>query len=74
MWRVVETNFHNFRLPRMSDVPPIAVTVLESGDNPGGIGEVGVPLVAPSVANAVFALTGKRIRTLPLEDGGVSFA
>ena len=72
--RVVQTNFHDFRLPRMSDVPPIAVTVLEGGGNPGGIGEVGVPLVAPAVANAVFALTGKRIRTLPLEDGGVTFA
>ena len=72
--RVVQTNFHDFRLPRMSDVPPIAVTVLESGGAPGGIGEVGVPLVAPAVANAVFALTGKRIRSLPLEDGGVTFA
>jgi CO/xanthine dehydrogenase Mo-binding subunit len=72
--RVVQTNFHDFRLPRMSDVPPIAVTVLEGGGPPGGIGEVGVPLVAPAVANAVFALTGKRIRTLPLEDGGVTFA
>jgi isoquinoline 1-oxidoreductase subunit beta len=72
--RVVQTNFHDFRLPRMKDVPPIAVTVIEGGGNPGGIGEVGVPLVAPAVANAVFALTGKRIRTLPLEDGGVTFA
>jgi isoquinoline 1-oxidoreductase beta subunit len=72
--RVEQSNFHDFRLPRMSDVPPIAVTVLESGGNPGGIGEAGVPLVAPSVANAVFALTGKRIRSLPLEDGGVTFA
>jgi CO/xanthine dehydrogenase Mo-binding subunit len=71
--RVVQTNFHDFALPRMSDVPPIAVTVLEGGGPPGGIGEVGVPLVAPAVANAVFALTGKRIRTLPLEDGGVTF-
>ncbi len=71
--RVVQTNFHDFRLPRMSDVPPIAVIVLEGGGPPGGIGEVGVPLVAPAVANAVFALTGKRIRTLPLEDGGITF-
>jgi isoquinoline 1-oxidoreductase subunit beta len=71
--RVVQTNFHNFRLPRMNDVPPIAVTVIEGGGNPGGVGEVGVPLVAPAVANAVFALTGKRIRSLPLEDGGVTF-
>ncbi len=40
----------------------------------GGLGEVGVPLVAPAVANAVYNLTGKRIRALPLEDGGVTFA
>ncbi len=71
--RVEQTNFHNFRLPRMSDVPPIAVAVIANGEAPGGIGEVGVPLVAPAVANAVFALTGKRIRSLPLEDGGITF-
>src|SRR5258705_10653349 len=44
--RVVQTNFHDFRLPRMSDVPPIAVIVLEGGGPPGGIGEVARPPVA----------------------------
>ncbi len=72
--RVEQTNFHNFQLPRMSDAPPIQVIMMPSGDKPGGLGEVGVPLVAPAIANAVFALTGKRIRSLPLEDGGVTFA
>jgi isoquinoline 1-oxidoreductase beta subunit len=72
--RVVQTNFHNFQLPRMSDVPPIKVEIIAKRDKPGGLGEVGVPLVAPAVANAVFALTGKRIRSLPLEDGGITFA
>ena len=51
----------------------VLVELIQSGGKPGGIGEVGVPLVAPAVANAVFALTGKRIRTTPLEDGGVHF-
>ncbi len=72
--RVVQTNFHDFQLPRMTDVPPITVELIARGAKPAGLGEVGVPLVAPALANAVFALTGKRIRALPLEDGGVKFA
>lgn len=71
--RVEQSNFHDFTLPRMHQVPPIRVELLQSGGKPGGIGEVGVPLVAPAVANAVFSLTGKRIRGTPLEDGGVKF-
>ena len=71
--RVEQTNFHQFLLPRMNEVPPVRVELMQSGGKPGGIGEVGVPLVAPAVANAVFALTGKRIRSTPLEDGGVRF-
>jgi isoquinoline 1-oxidoreductase beta subunit len=72
--RVEQSNFHDFQLPRMSEVPPIEVELVQTGGKPGGLGEVGVPLVAPAVANAVFALTGKRIRSTPLEDGGVRFA
>jgi CO/xanthine dehydrogenase Mo-binding subunit len=72
--RVEQANFDTFRLPRMTDVPPIKVELITRGSKPAGLGEVGVPLVAPAVANAVFALTGKRIRSLPLEDGGVTFA
>jgi len=72
--RVEQANFNSFTIPRMPEVPPIAVALLDSGGNPGGLGEAGVPLVAPAIANAVFALTGKRIRALPLEDGGIRFA
>ena len=72
--RVLQSNFHDFQLPRMKDVPPIKVEIIAQRDKPGGLGEVGVPLVAPAVANAVFALTGKRVRSLPLEDGGITFA
>ncbi len=72
--RVQQSNFHDFPIPRMGEVPPITVSLIPSDAKPGGIGEVGVPLVAPAIANAVFALTGKRIRSLPLSDGGVRFA
>jgi isoquinoline 1-oxidoreductase beta subunit len=71
--RVEQSNFDRFPLPRIDEVPPIDVSIVASGDRPGGMGEVGVPLVAPAIANAVFALTGKRIRSLPLADGGVTF-
>lgn len=71
--RVDQGNFDDFPLPRMKDVPPIHVVLSNSGGKPGGIGEVGVPLVAPALANAVYSLTGKRIRSTPLEDGGVKF-
>ena len=72
--RVQQHNFDDFPIPRLDEVPPITVSRIESSEKPGGIGEVGVPLVAPAIANAVFALTGKRIRSLPLEAGGVRFA
>ncbi|MCB9725238.1 MAG: xanthine dehydrogenase family protein molybdopterin-binding subunit [Spirochaetaceae bacterium] len=71
--RVQQGNFDDFPIPRLREVPPIEVVRITSEETPGGIGEVGTPLVAPAVANAVFALTGKRIRSLPLEDGGVRF-
>ena len=71
--RVEQSNFHDFQLPRMNQVPPVQVELIQAGGKPGGLGEVGVPLVAPALANAVFALTGKRIRSTPLEDGGVRF-
>jgi CO/xanthine dehydrogenase Mo-binding subunit len=71
--RVEQSNFHDFQLPRHNEVPPVQVELIQSGGKLGGIGEVGVPLVAPAVANAVFSLTGKRIRSTPLEDGGIKF-
>ena len=71
--RVEQSNFHNFELLRMNQMPRIEVTLLQGGDKPGGMGEVGVPLVAPAVANAVFALTGARVRSLPLSDSGMEF-
>ena len=64
--RVQQTNFHNYRVPRMSEVPKIEIHLIADGGKPGGMGEPVTALVAPAVANAVFALTGKRLRKLPL--------
>jgi CO/xanthine dehydrogenase Mo-binding subunit len=72
--RIEQDNFDSFPIPRMPEVPPITVELMPSGDAPGGMGEAGVPLVAPAIANAVFSLTGRRIRALPLEDAGIKFA
>lgn len=64
--RVVQDNFGNYPMLRMSECPKIEVILAPSGDPVGGIGEVGTPPVAPAVANAVFALTGKPVRRLPI--------
>ena len=71
--RIEQSNFDDFPLLRITQMPRIDVIVMQGGEKPGGIGEVGVPLTAPAVANAVFALTGKRVRSLPLADAGIEF-
>jgi CO/xanthine dehydrogenase Mo-binding subunit len=70
---VQQTNFDQFQPLRMSETPTIDVAILASGDAPGGMGEVGTPLVAPALANAVAKLTGKRVRKLPFSEAGVEF-
>ena len=64
---VQERNFDSYRMLLMNDTPDIRVHIVDSGGPIGGIGEVGVPPVAPAVGNAVFAALGKRLRTLPFE-------
>ena len=64
--RVEQSNFHNYPMLRMSGMPKVEVHIVPSAEPPGGVGEPGVPPIAPAVANAVFAATGKRIRTLPI--------
>lgn len=67
-----QVNFLDYRLVRMPEAPrKIHVDIVESDGPPGGIGEPGVPPVAPAIANAVFALTGQRIRELPLMRVGI---
>jgi isoquinoline 1-oxidoreductase beta subunit len=66
----VQSGFHDYRLARIAEAPrSIHVDFAQSDGPPGGIGEPGVPPVAPAIANAVFALTGRRIRELPLTPG-----
>ncbi|HEY7642038.1 MAG TPA: molybdopterin cofactor-binding domain-containing protein [Steroidobacteraceae bacterium] len=64
--RVAQTNFHDLPMPKLADAPSISVEFIRSGATLGGLGEPGVPPVAPAIANAVFALTGKRVRSLPV--------
>jgi isoquinoline 1-oxidoreductase beta subunit len=64
--RVKQRNFHDYRLLRINEMPPVEAHVVPSDDRMGGVGEPGVPSVAPAVANAIFAPTGKRLRRLPI--------
>ena len=63
------TNFSNYRLLRLSEMPVVSVKIVSSGASPGGVGETGVPCVAPAVANAYAKLTGTRVRSLPFYPG-----
>jgi isoquinoline 1-oxidoreductase beta subunit len=64
--RVVQTNFNDYPMPKLADAPHITVEFMPSLAPMGGLGEPGVPPIAPAIANAVFAATGQRLRTLPL--------
>jgi isoquinoline 1-oxidoreductase/isoquinoline 1-oxidoreductase beta subunit len=64
--RVQETNFHTYKALRMFESPTIETHIVPSTESPTGVGEPGVPPVAPALCNALFAATGKRIRTLPV--------
>jgi isoquinoline 1-oxidoreductase beta subunit len=64
--RVQQSNFNDYDMPRMKDMPKIEVHLVRSKEDPTGIGEPGLPVVAPAVCNAVFAATGKRLRRLPI--------
>lgn len=64
--RVKQSNFHDYRMLTMREMPVVEVYIVPSPFEPGGVGEPGTPPIAPAVANAVFAATGRRIRTLPI--------
>ncbi|GAB1267092.1 xanthine dehydrogenase family protein molybdopterin-binding subunit [Aurantivibrio infirmus] len=64
--RVVQSNFHDLPVLRINEVPPIEVVLIDSQEAPTGVGEIGLPPLAPALANAIFAATGQRLRDLPL--------
>ena len=64
--RVQQSNFNNYPMLRINEMPKVEVHILDSGEAPGGLGEPGVPSVAPAVCNAIYVVTGKRIRSLPI--------
>jgi len=64
--QVVESNFHDYVMPLLADTPEITTHLMESEEAPGGVGELSVGTMAPAIANAIFAATGRRIRRLPI--------
>lgn len=70
---VVQENFPSYEPLRMGDMPDVEVTIIKSADAPSGVGEPAVPPTAPAVANAIFAVTGKRITDLPMTKHGFEF-
>ena len=70
--RIVESNFHDFPVPRITQMPKVEAVLVPTGGFWGGAGETTSLSIMPSMLNAVFAATGKRVRTLPLENGKVA--
>jgi isoquinoline 1-oxidoreductase beta subunit len=67
--RAVESNWHDYQVIRMPEMPPVEVHFMNSGARPlGGVGEVGPVTVVPALTNALFAAIGRRIRSLPLKE------
>ena len=63
---IKESNFHDYPILRIDEAPAVEVIIVDSGTEPTGVGEPGLPPIAPAVANAVFRATGQRLRSLPL--------
>jgi isoquinoline 1-oxidoreductase beta subunit len=64
--RVAQSNFHNYKMLHINEMPKVEVHIVPSGEAPGGIGEPGVPPLTPALCNALFAATGVRVRSLPV--------
>jgi isoquinoline 1-oxidoreductase beta subunit len=62
-----QSNYHNYPIMRIDEAPKMEIHIVDSGEKPGGVGEPGLPPVAPALANAIFAATGKRLRKLPID-------
>ena len=66
--RVEQSNFHDYEMLRLADMPKVESVIVPSGGFWGGIGEPATPPLAPALCNAIFAATGKRIRALPIKN------
>jgi isoquinoline 1-oxidoreductase beta subunit len=71
---VEQSNFHDYQVVRMNQMPRIETVIVNSGEKPSGVGEPSTPVIAPALANAILALDGKPMRALPLSTQGVAFA
>ena len=67
--RVQQGNFDDFPPLRIGDAPKVEVHLIHSGESPGGVGETGTACVSAALCNAIYAATGKRVRTLPVRRG-----
>jgi isoquinoline 1-oxidoreductase beta subunit len=72
--RIEQSNFHDYRLMRLNEMPKVVAVLAPSGGFWGGVGEPAQAPLAPALANAIFAASGKRIRSLPLKNHGLSLA
>jgi isoquinoline 1-oxidoreductase beta subunit len=72
--RVEQTNFNNYPVVRMNQAPKIELIVVDSTEKPGGIGEPSTSLIGPAIANAVYNITGKRVRKMPLSPANIQSA
>ena len=70
---VEQSNFHDYTVLRMPQMPRVEVHIVPSSDKPTGVGEPATPVIAPALANALLALEGKPLRTLPLSGAGIAF-
>ncbi|MEO1795064.1 MAG: molybdopterin cofactor-binding domain-containing protein, partial [Pseudomonadota bacterium] len=71
---IEQANFPDYEPLRISDMPKVETYIVPSTEAPTGVGEPGTPPAGPALANAIFAVTGKRVTTLPMTDDGIEFA
>jgi isoquinoline 1-oxidoreductase beta subunit len=69
---IEQNNFYDYQMTRMKDAPKIQIAIMDKMEEPPtGVGEPGVPVIAPAICNAIFNAIGKRVRSLPLVDEGL---